>query len=547
MARRHSIPGLSALLVVLCRASDATAGELAVVSVSPALNGLNAPVTTNVSVTFDRPIDPLSVNSASFRVFGRWSGTAEGAFSFSNKDHTVTLTPINRFSAGENVMVNLSHDLVAADGSPLRGAGYSWRFWTRTRHACWSLQQIDQFSNRTTPSVNTRIYGALGSDLDNDGWLDITTVNEDSNDLRIFMNRTDGTGLYHPFIQPPSAGLHEMSPNEPADFNNDGFTDVCVCSSATNNVRVFLGLGNGAFQPPQVIAVGTSPLGICVLDIEGDGDLDIVNGNYSSSNLSIMLNNGSGVFGAPAYFESGGAGEYGLASGDMNNDGILDLVVGARSSSRVIVMLGNGAGGFSGGGFVNGVGSTWQIGTGDVNGDGFEDVNVSNSSSNTGAIILGNGAGGLGTPAIHPVPSQAVATDLADLDGDGDLDWTISSFGGGRWTLFRNNGAGVFTQQLQFVAVSNPACSTSMDLNNDGRIDVVLLDEIADLVTLRKNVVQAGDTNCDLAVDVDDLINVILHWGPCGAAMPCAADIAPVAGNDTVDVDDLIAVILNWG
>jgi hypothetical protein len=426
MMPRHLLSwSITALVMGMCSAS-VTAGDLAVVSVSPARAGLNAPVGTSVSVTFDRPVNPASVNSASFRVFGRWSGTAEGPFTFTNNNHTVTLTPINHFSAGENVMVNLSHDLLAADGSPMRAAGYSWRFWTRTRPACWSFTQIDQFSNRTTPGVNTRIYGALGSDLNNDGWLDITTINEDSNDLRIFLNRADATGLYHPFLQPPSAGLHEMSPNEPADFNNDGFTDVCVCSSATGNVLVFLGLGNGAFMTPQVIGVGTSPLGICVLDVEGDGDLDIVNGNYSSSSLSLLLNNGSGVFGSPAYFESSGAGEYGVASADMNNDGILDLVIGARSSNSVVIMLGTGAGGFIGGGTANNVGSTWQIGAGDVNGDGFEDVNVANSFSNTGAIILGNGAGGLGTPAIYQVPNHAVATDLADLDGDGDLVWTVS-------------------------------------------------------------------------------------------------------------------------
>jgi hypothetical protein len=49
-----------------------------------------------------------------------------------------------------------------------------------------------------------------------------------------------------------------------------------------------------------------------------------------------------------------------------------------------------------------------------------------------------------------------------------------------------------------------------------------------------------GDTNCDKRVDADDLISVILSWGPCGA---CLSD---VTGDGTVDVDDLIEVILNW-
>ncbi len=54
-----------------------------------------------------------------------------------------------------------------------------------------------------------------------------------------------------------------------------------------------------------------------------------------------------------------------------------------------------------------------------------------------------------------------------------------------------------------------------------------------------------GDTSADDSVNVDDLIAVILAWGPCPPAFaPCLADIAV---NGDVDVDDLIAVILGWG
>jgi hypothetical protein len=547
MTFRSGIGRVFVAILAGVSAASARAGELTVVSVAPALNGLNAPTSAAVSVTFDRPVNPATVTSASFRVFGRWSGAAEGKFILSNGNQTVTLDPINPFSAGENVLVNLSHDLAAADGSPMRPGGYSWRFWVRTRLGCWILPQIDQFSNRPTPTTQTRIYGALGSDLNNDGWLDITTVNEVSADLRVCLNTADGSGLFEDFL-PPAEGLFEMSPNEPADFNNDGFTDVAVASSATDNVLIFLGNGDGSFDTPQVIPVADQPLGICVADVDGDGDCDVVNTNYGGAgNLSLLLNNGNGVFGAASFFEGGGSGEYGIASGDFNRDGLLDLAVGSRSSGRVTLQYGNGAGGFTMGPQVNNVGATWQLGTGDVNGDGWEDVNVACSSSNTGAILLNNGAGGLNAATTYAVPAQAIATDLADFDGDGDLDWTISSFSGGQWTLFENDGAGDFTENQQFDATSNPACSTSMDLNNDRRIDLVLLDEIADLVTLRLNAVLTADTNCDGNVNADDLTNVILNWGPCGSTPPCAADVSPPAGNDVVDADDLVEVILNWG
>jgi hypothetical protein len=60
------------------------------------------------------------------------------------------------------------------------------------------------------------------------------------------------------------------------------------------------------------------------------------------------------------------------------------------------------------------------------------------------------------------------------------------------------------------------------------------------------------DMNQSGGVDVDDLIGVILQWGPCPNAVPCTGvcpgDVAPTGCRDcSVDVDDLIAVILTWG
>jgi hypothetical protein len=57
-----------------------------------------------------------------------------------------------------------------------------------------------------------------------------------------------------------------------------------------------------------------------------------------------------------------------------------------------------------------------------------------------------------------------------------------------------------------------------------------------------------ADVTNNGTVDVDDLITVILDWGPCPPPPSgCPADIAPTPPNGEVDVDDLIAVILGWG
>jgi hypothetical protein len=53
-----------------------------------------------------------------------------------------------------------------------------------------------------------------------------------------------------------------------------------------------------------------------------------------------------------------------------------------------------------------------------------------------------------------------------------------------------------------------------------------------------------ADVNRDGRVDVDDLLEVILQWGPC--PVPGASCTADLDCNGTVAVDDLITVILSW-
>lgn len=63
---------------------------------------------------------------------------------------------------------------------------------------------------------------------------------------------------------------------------------------------------------------------------------------------------------------------------------------------------------------------------------------------------------------------------------------------------------------------------------------------------LKPNPTMAGDSNCDLDVDVDDLLTVINHWGICPDPPKgfCNGDFLY---DGDVDVDDLLIVINNWG
>jgi hypothetical protein len=478
-----------AILAALLAPVAGLAGQPDVVSTSPVRHTM-APANTAISITFDEPLLTSSITASSLRVFGRETGTASGAITFSNGDATLTFTPSRAFSAGERVLVNLSHDVRAADSTPLRSAGYAFEFTIQSAPSNRVFQTIDVMSNRSggPGGPQTRIYGALQADLDGDGWIDLATVNEVSADLRVFMNRDDGSGLFEqPFLAPVPIGV-ESSPNEPGDFDNDGRMDIVVSAADGGGVWIVRGSGNGTFGSSQTVLTGTEPHGVVVLDVDGDGDMDVVDGVVGDDRLALLINDGTGTFGAPTFFAAGCSGPWGLASGDMNNDGIVDLVAGCVNDQRAAVSLGNGDGTFTAQPSQDAGGPPWQTTLGDVDGDGNLDVTLANAfTADGGALLRGHGDGTLGAKETVPMPGHTPATDLADLDGDGDLDWVLSSYGGGVWRIYVNDGAGNFSFDQDIPAPSNPSCAVALDFDNDGDIDLALSDEIDDTVTLVQN------------------------------------------------------------
>jgi hypothetical protein len=469
---------------LLCLAPQA--GPLRVVSTVPTANDHTASRQDPIRITFDRPVDPASL-AGNVRVFGENSGPRAGSFQLAASGARVVFQPAEPFAGGEKVRVVLAHGLRGQDGSALRRAGYSFEYRAFASRAALDFAPADSRNLRDQPQTLLRIYGGQALDLNRNGWIDLAVIDEDAWDIRVLLNRADGTGQYAgPVGQPHPIGARP-SPNEVADFDGDGFVDICTANSASGDVSVIRGRGDGTFWPSVQWAVGANPRGLALLDADGDGDEDIVTANHGADNLSILFNNGTGSFSAPVFFDGGGTSEYALAAGDMNGDGKTDLVCGMRATSRLSVLLGNGDGSFLLVSDVDAGGQAWKVVLGDVDGDGHLDAATANSFSDSGSILLGDGAGGLALAQVVPGGPFVVAPDLGDMDGDGDLDFVLSIYNGGQWKLFANDGAGQFALARSFPALSNPACCVIFDIDRDGDLDLALLDEIADQVTLMEN------------------------------------------------------------
>lgn len=478
----------AAAFAFVCERASA---QLAVVAVDPPLNSSNRVPNTSIVVDFDRALDPTTLNR--FGVYGSASGPVAGLKTLENGNARLRFSPTRSFFAGETVMIGMSNQLKAQDGSFLRAAGYVSTFRVRSGVAAMTFTTIDSFF--TDPPNFTRIYGGQVCDIDGDDYVDMCVVSENTSDVRVFKNRADASGLYvTPNFSVTSVST-EPSPNENADFNGDGKTDVITCSGASSAVSLLLGNGNGTFQPAVVYAMGSNPHGLAILDCDGDGDIDVFTANTGSNDCAMRLNNGDGTFGPVTFFEGGGNGEYAMNAADMDNDGIMDLVVGNRFSETIVVHRCNGNATFTPGPAYPAGGQVWMLVCGDLDADGNMDVSTGNSFTSNASFLRGNGNGTLQAAQTVSMAGHVVATDLGDLDGDGDLDWVVSSFGGQEWRVFRNDSL-TFNLVTTFTSPANPACAALVDFDNDRDLDIVLFTETSDEIVLKENGTLDGSTFC---------------------------------------------------
>jgi FG-GAP-like repeat len=193
------------------------------------------------------------------------------------------------------------------------------------------------------------------ADLNADGSADllVPSTTDGPGSLAILLNKADSSGTFHA----PSLVSLTGSPQYVAvgDLNKDGKADVAITQvegTFAGTVTIALGKGDGTFNTPVDYASSAldggagfaSPEGISILDLNGDGNPDLIYLNSEYGTVAVMTGVGDGTVNAPVEFPTT-AFVWGMALADVNNDGAMDVVVGNNESGGFNVLLnGNGTG-----------------------------------------------------------------------------------------------------------------------------------------------------------------------------------------------------------
>lgn len=207
-------------------------------------------------------------------------------------------------------------------------------------------------------TYSTGYNAVVSGDFNNDGKPDLIQC---CNSTGLVFRAGNGDGSFQPPVTAVAAAKGAVQLIA-ADVNGDGKLDLVGLAGygnyggappATNGVEVWLGNGNGTFQPGQIYKTTNAPNEVAVGDFFGDGLPDIAVGE-SNGNIDLFRNQGNGYFVFDKAMNLGAASGLSFASlsaGDLNGNGMSDLAAafygGATNADPVYVFWNDGKGNFT--------------------------------------------------------------------------------------------------------------------------------------------------------------------------------------------------------
>ncbi|MBI4810687.1 MAG: VCBS repeat-containing protein, partial [Ignavibacteriales bacterium] len=328
--------------------------------------------------------------------------------------------------------------------------------------------------------------------------------------------------------------------------------NLTVYSSAFFKVTFPTGSGiidTASFAIKTDFSTQTSPWGVGVADVDGDGKLDVGVANSGSSSISILRNTSttsSISFAAKVDFSLGDPSTRNLAFGDLDGDSLLDVAAVRQSNNSVGVFRNTSTAGSISLASRQDFGvstNPFDLVIGDIDGDGKPDIAVANDSNMT---VLRNtstvGSISFATNIDFVTGNGQRSIAIGDFDGDSKPDIATVSINYSILYVFRNtstSGSISFASAVQY-STGNAVYEVAVgDVDNDSKLDISVINNLDNTVSVFRNTCTVGNISFDARVNF-----TIGNGGSCIALENINGDVKPdvIAANYT---DNTLSILRN--
>ncbi len=299
-------------------------------------------------------------------------------------------------------------------------------------------------------------------DLDEDGDVDIVSVADVLDDLTWWDNNGSES-----FTQRTIDGsIDSIYDIKVIDVDQDN--DLDIVAGAPNSSLVTLWYENNGSETftKRTVQTGNSATCVDAGDVDGDLDIDIVGCDYGEK-IVWYENDGSEVF-TERTVSTGNTTPIQVRAVDLDDDGDMDIVSTWQTGNKILWYDNNGSETFTQRTIDSSATTPWYMVVGDVDDDGDKDVVAAVNSDNAVVFYENDGSESFTEQTVATL-SDAEGVAIGDVDGDGDKDIAATGYDASTVAWYDNDGNETFT--LRTVNSSFEQAGRIQVINIDGDSD----------------------------------------------------------------------------
>ncbi|MGV3631090.1 MAG: FG-GAP-like repeat-containing protein [Bacteroidota bacterium] len=304
------------------------------------------------------------------------------------------------------------------------------------------------------------------ADMDGDGDNDVVALSSYVDQLTWFEN--DGSGNFtYDDMNTINSFSDEINSFDIGDLDGDGDLDVVVNKKdfAESLVIWYENLGNGNFNfgsSSYDIDLDQATIGLSarlkVVDMDQDGQMDVLSSMEYSNQLWWYKNLGNNVFSTPNMINPSISGVQSAEVSDLDNDGDLDVVALSKWDNKLVWHKNNGSNLFAAEAVIDAtLVLPKNVRAADLTGDGLDDIYVVHDKEMILYPNTGNGTFAE-RQLILPLTDGSVTEEIADINGDGKEDILFGEAFQAKVSWLENHGTNCANQ---VVILNDTVCEGS--------------------------------------------------------------------------------------